>query len=115
MLEIIKTQNQSVDLNQISEQAYEVSQFMKNFSEAVHSGNEEEISSYYADDMEPFNFPLNADWMDETILVDDHLATFSCSLRSSGDSLKQLCCVLDKSEGYWQIIHGEFENENCRH
>jgi hypothetical protein len=120
MLEVIKTHNQAGGFNRMSHQAYEVSQFMKNFSEAVHEGNTEEIATYYADDMEPFEFPLNAEWIDETIFVDDHLATFSCCLRSadgaSGTTMPQLTCVLDKSEGYWQIIHGEIQkSDNCNH
>ena len=115
MLEIIRTQSRALEINQVSQPACEVSQFMKNFFEATHEGNPEEISTYYADEMEPFSFPFNADWIDETLLVDDHLATFSCILRTSDSDEQRLTCVLDKSEGYWQIIHGEIRNESRRH
>lgn len=115
MLEMIKTQDLAQQLNQISQPGCEVSRFMKNFSQAAHEGNPEEIASYFADDMEAFEFPLDAEWTDETILVDDHVATFSCSLRQGANVEQRLTCVLDKSEGYWQIIHGEVCNENHKH
>ena len=111
MLEMSRTQIQNVNPCHMSQPSYEVLQFMRNFYEAVHEGNPEEISSYYADEMEPFNFPLNAEWTDETLLVEDHLATFSCTLQACANTEIRLTCVLDKSEGYWQIIHGEIHQD----
>lgn len=115
MLEVIKSQTQNLGFHHSSQQACEVNQFMQNFYEAVRENNAEEISTYYSDEMESFDFPLKADWRDETIVVDDHLATFSCTLRTSDNGEQKLKCVLDKSEGYWQIIFGEIKNSNSSH
>jgi hemerythrin-like domain-containing protein len=115
MLEMIRTENQTSGINQISQPACEVSQFIKNFSDAVHEGNSEEISSYFSDEMKPVEFSQNAQWTDETILIDDHVATFSCTLQSRARSEQRLTCVLDKSEGYWQIIHAEVRDDNRNH
>ena len=112
MLEVIRSKNQSIGANQFSQQACEVSQFMKNFFDAVREGNQEEVSTYYADDMEELNFPLRAIISDELFLVDDHLATFGGTLYTAVGARLQLTCVLDKSEGYGQIIHGEIQNDS---
>lgn len=114
MLEIIKTESQAMNLNTLSQPAYEVHQFMENFFEAVHEGSSQEIETYYADEMESFKVPRNAKWTDRTLIADDHLATFSCSLTFNIKTALRLSCVLDKSEGYWQIIHGKVESaEHC--
>lgn len=83
MLEIIRVQNQVVSLDQMSHPAYEVSQFMKNFSEAVHAGNSAEAYIYYANEAKPLNISPDAKWIDETILVDNQIAAFSCFLQTS--------------------------------
>lgn len=115
MMEMIKTQTAVMSLNPISQPACEVIQFMRNFTEAVHDGNIEEIETYYADEMESFNLPLNADWSDDTLVVDDHLATYTCKIQEGSHSDLKLTFVLDKSEGYWQIIHGEIKDCSHKH
>ena len=115
MLEVIRNRNENLGFHHFSQQACEVSQFMKNFSEAVQEKNQEEASTYYADEMEPIPFPLDAQWIDETIVVDDHLATFSCALSPRETTAQRLTCVLDKSEGYWQIIFGEIKDNTSNH
>ena len=115
MLEVISSQNQLTDTNQVSQQACEVTQFMKNFFAAAGDKNLEEVATYYSDDMEPLDFPLNASVSDELILVDDHLATFGATLYTAASAKLQITCVLDKSEGYWQIIHGEIHNDSFNH
>ncbi len=115
MLETIRVQNQSGNMDQKSNPAFEVSQFMKNFSEAVHTGNPKEIFTYYADEARPLNISTDAKWIDETILVDEQIAAFSCFLQTSESTVQQLSCVLDKSEGYWQILHGKVQNDYRGH
>ncbi len=115
MLEIIRSENQSIDANRVSQQGCEVSQFMKNFFDAVREGNQDEVSTYYVDDTKELNFPLHAIISDELILVDDHLATFGGTLYTAVGAQLRLTCVLDKSEGYWQIIHGEIQNDSLSH
>ncbi len=115
MLEVSGSQNQATRTNQVSQQVCEVSQFMKNFFGAASDGNFEEVATYYSDDMKPFNFPLNARVSDELILVDDHLATFGATLHTAASAKLQIICMLDKSEGYWQIIHGEIYNDSLNH
>ncbi len=115
MLEVIRVQSQAANLDQISHPAYEVSQFMKNFSEAVHAGNPVEAYTYYADEAKPLNISADAKWINETILVDDQIAAFSCFLQTSASTVQQLNCVLDKSEGYWQILHGKIQNHYRGH
>lgn len=115
MLEVIRTQTQAMPLFPISQPACEVSRFMKNFFEAAHGGNAEEVATYFSDEMEALDFPLYANWSNETLSVDDQLATFSCTLTTEESPQFKLNCVLDKSEGYWQIIHGEVQSNNSRH
>ena len=115
MLEIVRTQTQSLPQIHISQPACEASQFMKNFFEAARGGNLEEVATYFSDEMEALEFPLNANWSDERLMVEDQLATFSCSLSDGVNPDLRLKCVLDKSEGYWQIIHGEVVNNNLSH
>jgi hypothetical protein len=113
MLEFIKSQNPTpTGFYHISQAGCEVTQFMRNFFEAVQGGNYEEISTYYSDEMINFNFPLSAKVNDESIVVDDHLATFRCSFSAPEYEGQELKFVLDKSEGYWQIIHGELNYKN---
>lgn len=114
MIEAINTETYASIANPVSQPGCEVSHFMKNFFEATQSGNAEETSTFYADDMEPFSFPLNAERTNENLLVDDHLATFSCSLLKGATTLR-MTCVLDKSAGYWQIIHGDIRNGEHDH
>lgn len=115
MLEVISSQNQLTDTNQVSLQACEVTRFMKNFFAAASDENLEEVVTYYSDDMEPLNFPLNVSVSDELILIDGHLATFGATLYTATSAKLQIVCVLDKSEGYWQIIHGEIYNDSLNH
>lgn len=116
MLEVINPlKSKMIDSNSGSLSAREVSQFMKNFFEALKSGNTEEVETYYADEMNPISLPSNTQWHDKTILVDDHLATFACALESDRHSRRNLLFVLDKSEGFWQIIHGEIQTHFHSH
>jgi hypothetical protein len=115
MLEIIKSESRTTGFNRVSQPACEVSQFMKNFFEALSEGNVDEVNTYFSDEMEPINIPLTADFVDQTLVVDDHIAAFSCCLLNGANSSEKLTCVLDKSEGYWQIIHAAIVNENGTH
>ena len=115
MLEIIRPETQAMNSNTISQTAYEVNQFMENYFESIHDGSLEEIATYYTDDIEPFKVPRNAKQTDKVLIADEHLATFSCALRSNVKTALRLTCVLDKSEGYWQIIHGKVESAESTH
>ena len=115
MLEIIKTESQAMNPDTISHPAYEVYQFMENFFEAVHKGSSPEIETYFSDEIEPFKVPRNAKWTDRTLIADDNLATFSCALKFNIQTALRMTCVLDKSEGHWQIIHGKIESTEHSH
>ncbi len=110
---------------QLGDPKYEVQQFMKNYAEAVRGGNLEEILSYYSDDIEAFdcpkihyasefNFPVVYQFVGQKVFADKKLATFSSLVCITGtakqtdeeiESWFRLTCVLEKSQGYWQIAH----------
>ncbi len=115
MLDIIRTQNRSKNFNRITQHGCEVKKFMKNFFDAVAESSQEEIETYYADEMTPLNFPMHVRCSNETIIADDHIATYSCSIRQTENTDELFVCVLDKSEGYWQIISGQIQNEIQHH
>ncbi|MGZ5280066.1 MAG: YybH family protein [Pseudobdellovibrionaceae bacterium] len=61
-----------------------------------------------------FRFPVTYDFVGEKIFADGKIATFTSLLHVRGVSRKnnqeietwlRLTCVLDKSQGYWQIVH----------
>ncbi len=61
-----------------------------------------------------FNFPVTYDFVGEKIFANGRLATFTSLLHVRGTSKKngedieswlRLTCVLEKSQGYWQIVH----------
>jgi ketosteroid isomerase-like protein len=103
---------------------FEVHQFMKNYAGAVRGGNLEEILSYYSDDIEAFDcpkihyaseysFPVSYQFIAEKIFANGKLATFSALVCVTGKSKRtlrpleswyRLTCVLEKSQGYWQIV-----------
>lgn len=111
MIEMIGLQNEEIKNRAASPASCEVSHFIKNFHEAVMGKNSIEIATYFSDEMESFYFPLDAIWTAENIVVGDHLATFNCTLKLETNVNLRMTCVLDKSEGYWQIIHGELHND----
>jgi ketosteroid isomerase-like protein len=111
--------------DQLGDPEFEVHHFMKNYAGAVRGGNLEEILSYYSDDIEAFacpkihyatefSFPVGYQFIAEKIFADGKLATFSALVCISGKSKRtfqpleswyRLTCVLEKSQGYWQIAH----------
>jgi len=67
--------------------------------------------SHFASD---FTFPIRYDFVGQKIVAIGTLATFTSLLRVRGTSRKnkeeietwlRFTCVLDKSQGYWQIVH----------
>lgn len=67
--------------------------------------------SHYVSDI---NFPTTYDFVDERVFASETLASFSTLLHVRGVSKKtgedieswyRLTCVLEKSHGYWQIVH----------
>lgn len=121
MMEVIKSETQmNSTLNNTklsSTPVFEATQFMKNFIEALQNGNSEEIASYYADEADYIALapPANVEWTDESLFVEDHIATFKCCLRAGAEGEQSFTCVLDKSEGYWQIIHCEIKDTVSYH
>lgn len=112
MIEILRRQNEAVNPNHVSQPSQEVSRFMENYFDAVHSGNIEEVNTYYANTMEPMVLPMYLEHTDQAIVVDDYLATYSCNIKGTR---MHLTYILDKSEGYWQIIQGEIQGANTHH
>lgn len=107
---------------------YEISQFMKNFAQALCGGNPEEISTYYADGAQIADLPslmpiidvndvsqanFNPLFLNQKISAEERFGVYSALICLRGLEARDysdnggwhlLTCVLDKTEGYWEIV-----------